>query len=66
MGSWLWEQFQDFALGIGLIFWASVLIGLAVRLWTEPRQTARKILGSLAWFCVLMAILVLATMGDRP
>jgi len=64
--TWLWEQFKDFAFGIGLIFWASVLVGLGVKLWNEPRQTARKILGSVAWFFVLMAILVFATMSDRP
>ena len=66
MGSLLWSQFQDFAFGTALIFWASVLIGLAFKLWNEPRQTARKLFGSVAWFFVLLAILWVATMSDRP
>ena len=58
---WLQQQFEDFALGIAVIFWGFALIGLVRMFWTEPRQTAAKLCGSLAWFFTLLTILWVAT-----
>jgi len=44
--AWLPPQFNDFALGVTLIFWVAVLLGLVRLLWTEPRQTASKLCGA--------------------
>jgi hypothetical protein len=38
----LHQQYNDFTLGVVLIFWGAVLVGLIRLLWTEPRQTARS------------------------
>ena len=65
MASWLWSQFQDFALGIALISGATALIGLGGMLLTEPRQTAAKLCGSLAWFFTLLAVLWAARLSDK-
>jgi hypothetical protein len=34
-------------------------------LWTEPRQTARKLCGAAAWFFALLAILWAAHLSDK-
>jgi len=61
----LQQQFQDFALGIALIFWGIALIGLVRMFRDEPRQTAAKLSGSLAWFFTLLAILWTAHLSDK-
>jgi hypothetical protein len=43
----------------------SALIGLAGMLWNEPRETAAKLCGSIAWFFTLMAILWAAHLADK-
>lgn len=63
--AWLYQQFNDFAFGIAVIFWASAIIGLVRMFVTEPRQTAAKLCGSLAWFFTLLAILWAAHLSDK-
>jgi hypothetical protein len=63
--AWLHQQYNDFTLGVALIFWGAVLVGLIRLLWTEPRQTARKLCGAAAWFFALLAILWAAHLSDK-
>ena len=55
--NWLWSQFQDFAFGIGITFWVVALFGLGCKLWTEPRETARKVFLSMAWLVFAVGLL---------
>ena len=55
--TWLWEQFNDFALGIAVIYGAHTLFDLACRFWQDPGGAGAKFCGSLAWFFSCLAIL---------
>src|SRR5262245_37494715 len=54
--TWLWAQYKD-ALGMAVSFWVFALIGVGWMFMAEPRQTAAKLCGSLAWLFTLLAIL---------
>jgi hypothetical protein len=63
--AWLHQEFNGFALGVALIFWGAVLLGLIRLFWTEPRQTGAKLCGIAAWFLALLAILWTAHLADK-
>ena len=59
--TWLWSQFQDFSLGVAAISFAFGLVGFTRMLWNDPKRTAARLGGSIAWFFTLLAILWVAT-----
>ena len=63
--SWLWSQFQVFALGVAFIFWGAVCIGAVRWAYVDPRGFGAKACGSLAWFFFLLAVLWLAHLSDK-
>lgn len=55
--TWLWHQFQDFALGIAAVFWIGVLLHLAIWSWRAPRQLGAVLCGELALLCAIVGLL---------
>ncbi len=63
--SWLWPQYQHFALGIGLMFWVWVLIQIVRNSYVAPRAAARTACGVAAGVFTLLALLWAAHLGDK-
>lgn len=55
--SWLWQQWQDFALACAIIFGAYLAICLMRWAYTDPRGFAAKLCGELALLFGLLALL---------
>ncbi len=62
---WLWQQFQDFALGVALLFWAWVVLQVFAYARVAPRPAARIACGLAAYAFSLLAVLWAAHLGDK-
>jgi hypothetical protein len=63
--AWLHEQFDDFALGVALIYGGTMFLGLVRQTWQDPRTMGARLCGVTAWFFALLAILWAAHLADK-
>ena len=63
--TWLWSQWQDFALGLAAMFWAGVGWRVIRAYWENWRQQLAITCGLLAGLSAILAVSWAAHLGEK-
>ncbi len=63
--TWLIQQWQDFALGLAVLFWVLVALRVVAAFFSNWRASAATLCGQLALLCAIVAGLWAAHLMDK-